>query len=286
MLGRFGRDAGSLLGVEIASDSVRLLQLQGRQACRSVGAWALEPFEPPAGGWVARPDVVAGALRRAWHRSGSRQRQAAVAVSASEVICKVCRLPAGLSEAEMEAQLLVEAEHLFPFPLQDLALDFQVLEPVAGQAGEARVLVGACRQQALGPLEEVLGSAGLQAVAVEVDSIALERTLPSGADSPALLRIESDCAVLHAWPEPAIPQRSTLRLLASEDRSLAAERIAQWLHSALPLARFEHLLVAADGDWVDALSERLGMPCKAFLPFTRFDPSLVLALGLAMGDAR
>lgn len=286
MLGRFGRDAGSLLGVEIASDSVRILQLQGRHGRRSVGAWALEPFESPEGGWATRPDVVAGALRRAWHRSGSRQRQAAVALPASEVICKVCRLPAGLSESEMEAQLLVEAERLFPFPLQDLALDFQELEPAAGQAGEARVLVGACRQQSLAPLEEVLGSAGLQPVAVEVDSIALARTLPAGDGSPALLRIEPDCAVLHGWPEPGLPQRTTLRLLASEDRSLAAERVAQWLRSALSLALCKPLLVAADEGWVDALSEQLGMPCTVFQPFTRCEPSLVLALGLAMGDAR
>ena len=286
MLGRFGRDAGSLLGVEIASDSVRILQLQRRQGRYTVGAWALEPFESPLAGWTARPDVVVAALRRAWHRSGSRQRQAAVALPGSEVICKVCRLPAGLSDTDMEARLLVEAERLFPFPLQDLALDFQVLGAVADQAGEANVLVGACRQHALDPLEEVLGCAGLQAVAVEVDSIALGRLLPPGNTSSALLRVESDHAVLHAWPEPALPQRSMLRLGPSDSRSLAIEPIVQWLQGASLSTRFEQLLVAADEAWVEALAGQVGVPCQSFMPFAHFDPSLMLALGLAMGDGQ
>lgn len=35
MLGRFGKDAGSLVGVEIAPDSVRIVQLQRRnRRCR------------------------------------------------------------------------------------------------------------------------------------------------------------------------------------------------------------------------------------------------------------
>ncbi|MDZ3994236.1 hypothetical protein PspTeo4_32240 [Pseudomonas sp. Teo4] len=176
MFGRFGKDAGSLLGVEITSDSVRMLQLQRRRGRYQVAGLAVEPIEPPsAGDWLADPERIVSALRRAHQRSFSRQRRVAVAVPASQVICKVCQLPAGLTEAELEAHLLVDADQLFPFPLDDLALDFQVLGASQVEPGSFDVMVAACRQSTLDPLEALFLDAGLQLEAVEVDSIALQR---------------------------------------------------------------------------------------------------------------
>ena len=90
MLGRFGMDAGSLMGVEIASDSVRVVQLRQRNGRCQVAAWAHEPYEPYSGGdWASDPVRVVGALQRACRRSGIRQRRAALALPANQVICKV-----------------------------------------------------------------------------------------------------------------------------------------------------------------------------------------------------
>lgn len=301
MLGRFGRDAGSLLGVEIASDSVRILQLRRRQGRHTLSAWAVERFEEPLVNWAAQPDMVAGALRRACHRSGSRQRLAAVALPGSEVICKVCRLPSRLSESEMEAQLLVEAERLFPVALQDLALDFQILGPVPGQAHEVNVLVGACRQRLLEPLEQVFDSAGMQVAAVEVDSLALARVLaPSCHPATAVLRIEPGGATLHTWPEPTSPQRLELRFVPEHNQAQHLERIGQWLRSALAATSVECVRVAqgdlpGDG-WIAALTQRAAVPCELLWPFAGLDPAgsvmgdsgppLALAYGLALGGTR
>lgn len=282
MLGRFGRDAGSLLGVEIASGSVRILQLQRRQGGHAVCAWAVEPFEAPPGHWSAHPDVVAKALQRAWQRSGSRQRKAAVALPGSEVICKVHRLPARLSDSEMEAQLLAEAERLFPFPLQDLALDFQTLEAVPGPVDEVSVLVGACRHCLLEPLEQVFHSAGLQLVMVEVDSLALARTLaPGRLTAAAVLRIEAVRATVHTWSEPFMPQRLELRFVPEQDQAQRLARIGHWLRSALPGTSVECLHVAPcdvpEDGWLEGLAQQLAMPCESLWPFA----GLALA-GLAM----
>ena len=298
MLGRFGRDAGSLLGVEIASGSVRLLQLQRRQGRHAVSAWAVEPFEAPAGHWSAHPAVVAKALQRAWQRSGCRQRQAAVALPGSEVICKVHRLPAGLCDSEMEAQLLAEAERLFPFPLQDLALDFQLLETVPGQADEVSVLVGACRQRLLEPLEQVFDRAGLQVMTVEVDSLALARTLaPDRLGAVAVLQIEAACATVHTWPAPSMPQRLELRFVPEQNQAQRLDRIGHWLRSALPGTSIECMRVAlGDGmgdGWMEGLAQQLMMPCESLWPFAGLEvaglasgdvlSSMALAYGLALG---
>jgi len=181
MLGRFGKDAGSLVGVEIAPDAVRMLQLQQRNRRWRVVGSAQEPLMAPLGDdWVAEPDAVVAALQRAYQRSGLKQRRVALALPASQVICKLCHLPAQQNEAQLEARLLADAERLFPFPLEDLALDFQVLGASSVQPGCSEVMVAACRQSALASLESVVEAAGLQLEAVEVDNIALCRMLPRG----------------------------------------------------------------------------------------------------------
>lgn len=67
MLGRFGKDAGSIVGVEIAPDAVRMLQLQQRNRRWRVVGSAQEPLMAPLGDdWVAEPDAVVAALQRAY----------------------------------------------------------------------------------------------------------------------------------------------------------------------------------------------------------------------------
>ena len=175
MLGRFGMDAGSLLGVEIAPPSIRLVQLHRRKGAWRVRAWALEPL--PAGamldGWIADPELVGQALKRALQRSGSRCRHAAVALPAARAMSKLITLAAGLDDAEVAAQVQDAAEQFIPFDLEDTALDYRVLESVAGDC--LSVQVAACHRGLLDVLEAAFEVAGLSARVVEIDSQALQR---------------------------------------------------------------------------------------------------------------
>lgn len=282
MLGRIGKDAGSLLGVEIAVDSVRLVQLQRRKGRCERLAWEVERFEPAgAADWWQVPDRVVAALRSACRRSGSRQRRVAVALPASQVICKLCQLPADQPVAEMEAQLLADADRLFPFPLEDLVMDFQVLGASCGQAGARDVLVVACRQTLLQSLEAIFDEAGLLLEVVEVDSIALRRMMPQpGADGCALLRLEPGSATLHCWSQGVLPQR----------REAPLGRLAELFVDDLQV---QDLLLAGSlqleqgrlGDLID----RLEVPYRA-LPqvagLAYHDDNMALASALALGALR
>jgi len=279
MLGRMGKDAGSLLGVEIASDSVRMVQLRRRKGRYEPIAWALEAFEPfAAGDWWQAPDRVVAALRSAYRRSGSRQRRAAVALPASQVICKLCQLPANQPETEMEAQLLADADRLFPFPLEDLVMDFQLLGASSVHVGMQDVMVVACRQTVLQPLEALFDEAGLQLEVVEVDSIALQRLVPPPRTGGcALLRLEPDSATPHSWSQEVLPQR----------RALALERLGESFVDGLQL---DDLVVTGtamlEQGRLQALSERLNVPCR-LLPSLEglecHDSSMALACALALG---
>ena len=286
MLGRFGMDAGSLMGLEIALDSVRVVQLRRRNGRCQVAAWAHEPYEPYSGGdWASDPVRVVGALQRACRRSGIRQRRAALALPANQVICKPCQLPAGQSEADMEAQLLADADRLFPFALEDLALDFQVLGPSKDQAGCLDVMVAACRQRSLEPIEALLDAAGLQLEVMEVDSVALQRMLPqSELAGSALLRLEAQGATLHCWQQGVPAQRRELHL---------GQMPAQ-LHAHLAgEAQLKCLLVVSSSvieqGWLEGLSEAVNLPCRQ-LPLRAGlapeDGGMLLACALASGGMR
>ncbi|MGB8973450.1 MAG: pilus assembly protein PilM [Pseudomonas capeferrum] len=286
MLGRFGMDAGSLMGVEIAPDSVRVVQLQRRNGRCQVAAWAHEPYEPYSGGdWASDPVRVVGALQRACRRSGIRQRRAALALPANQVICKPCQLPAGQSEADMEAQLLADADRLFPFALEDLALDFQVLGPSKDQAGCLDVMVAACRQRSLEPIEALLDAAGLQLEVMEVDSVALQRMLPqSELAGSALLRLEAQGATLHCWQQGVPAQRRELHL---------GQMPAQ-LHAHLAgEAQLKGLLVVSSSvieqGWLEGLSEAVNLPCRQLPLRAGLAPGnggMLLACALASGGMR
>jgi len=289
MLGRFGKDAGSLLGVEIAPDSVRIVQLQRRNRRCRVLASVQEPFESPAGSdWVAEPGAVAAALRRAYRRSGLRQRRVALALPGNQVICKVCHLPVEQGGPEMEAQLLADAERLFPFPLEDLALDFQVLGGSSVEPGCAEVMVAACRQSALAPLESIIEEAGLQLEAVEVDSIALGRMLPLDRQQrSALLRIEAQSTTLHGWQSGRPQQRRELSLGLSTIAGALPERLL----ASEPLP--DCLLIASrspiEPGQLQSLGSRLNLPCRLVPVLARLehvDGAMILACALALGGLR
>ncbi|WP_449430739.1 type IV pilus biogenesis protein PilM [Pseudomonas putida] len=292
MLGRLGKDAGSLLGVEIAPACVRILQLHRRQGRCKVAAWAWEPFDAVAGGdWLRDPGRVLQALRTACMRSGSRQRRVAVALPASQVICKLCQVPARQARAQMEAQLLADAARLFPFALEDLALDFQVLGASKAQADCLDVLVAACRQSALEPLVALFEEAGLQVAAVEVDSIALRRMLPVNVrGGSALLRLEAGSATLHCWSQGGLVQRHDLRPGMHAIHEQALERI-ELMVAGGQLA--EELLVvgspALEPGWHQHLAARLSVPLRQLPALPGLEPtddSMVLACALALGGVR
>ncbi|QXH47035.1 pilus assembly protein PilM [Pseudomonas xanthosomatis] len=288
MLGRFGRDAGSLLGVEITSGGIRMMQARQQAGQYRVIGWACEKLELPRPGG---PDPMVNALRQAHRRCATRQRQVAVALPASQVICKVCQVPQGACAQAIETQLLAEAGQLFPFPLDDLALDFQVLQPSASQPEAVDVLVAACRQSQLDPLEQQFAEAGLELVAVEVDSFALRRVLgPAPSVGVALLQMEREELVLHRWQPDQLPQRQHLPLAASGQWCEAVSGLLQ-----LNGDKIDELVlsgVAADAATARRLSEQSGVSCRvvalplANLPAGFSSAAMALACGLAMGGLR
>ena len=177
MLPFFNKGPKAMLGLDISSTSVKLLELSRSGDKYRVESYATEPLPPNAVVDKNINDVtaIAEAIRKVVRRSKTRLRQAAVAVSGSAVITKTLDMPADLSDDALEAQIALEADQYIPYPLDEVNLDFEVQGPSEKGEGQVEVLLAACRSENVEQRVSALGEADLQPGVVDVEAYAIER---------------------------------------------------------------------------------------------------------------
>jgi type IV pilus assembly protein PilM len=165
-----------LIGVDISSTAVKLLQLSRSGDRYRVEHYAVEPLPPNAvvEKNVVEVEAVGEAIRRAVARAGTKTRHAAAAVSGSSVITKVIPMPADLDEDEMESQIELEAVNYVPYPIEEVNLDFEVLGPMPGNSEMAQVLLAASRSEHVEARASALELGGLEARVIDVEAFAIE----------------------------------------------------------------------------------------------------------------
>ncbi|MCP1650564.1 pilus assembly protein PilM [Pseudomonas sp. GD04087] len=177
MLGLFNKKANTLLGIDISSTSVKLLELSRSGGRYKVEAYAVEPLPPNAvvEKNIAELEGVGQALSRVVAKARTAVKTSAVAVAGSAVITKTIEMDGGLSDDELENQLTIEADQYIPYPLEEVAIDFEVQGTSARNADRVDVLLAACRKENVEVREAALALAGLTAKVVDVEAYALER---------------------------------------------------------------------------------------------------------------
>lgn len=170
-----------LIGIDISASSVKILELSKNAETYRVERYAVEPLPQNAVVEHAITEVeqVAEAVQRAVKRSGTKTKHAAVAVAGAHVITKTIKVPAGLSEAELLAQVEMEADHYIPYPLDEVNLDWQLLDTPKSEDDlkeddERMVLMAACRKEIVDDYVAVIETAGLKAGVVDIETYAME----------------------------------------------------------------------------------------------------------------
>ena len=171
----FSRQPAPLLGLDISSSSVKLVELgRDRDGNLVLERCAIEPLER---GWISEGNVekfdeVADAVRRVVKKSGTRAKNVALALPPSAVITKKIILPGGMSEQELEIQVESEANQYIPFSLDEVSLDFCVVGPSSSSAGDVEVLIAASRKEKVQDRQGLAEAAGLKPVIIDVESYA------------------------------------------------------------------------------------------------------------------
>ena len=177
MVALFAKKSNILLGLDISSTSVKLLELSKANERYRVESYGVEPLPPNAVVEKNISDVegVGEAIKRLVSRAKGSSKFAAVAVAGSAVITKTIEMESSLSDEEMENQITLEADQYIPYPLDEVAIDFEVQGLSERNPDQVEVLLAACRKENVELREAALELGGLKARVVDIEAHAMKR---------------------------------------------------------------------------------------------------------------
>jgi type IV pilus assembly protein PilM len=172
------RRSKTVVGLDIGSSAVKAVELKPAGKAYRVVAYGTEPIPPDSivDGAIIDSAAVAEAIRRVFETNKAFQaRDVCASLSGNAVIVKKISLPV-MTETELDESIYWEAEQYIPFDIQDVNLDYQILDPGTGpeSRGNMDVLLVAAKKEKIGDYTSVIAQAGKSAVIVDVDAFALQ----------------------------------------------------------------------------------------------------------------
>jgi len=175
-VGLFGKKKG-LVGVDIGSSAVKAVELKvggkggDEYQLLNIG---LEPLPPEAivDGAIMDSGAVIDAVQNLFQDNRIKTTDCATGVSGNAVIVKKISLPQ-MSEEELAESIHWEAEQYIPFDIQDVSLDYEVVEG-GGAGGNMDVLLVAVKKDKISEYTSAITQAGRNPTIVDVDVFALQ----------------------------------------------------------------------------------------------------------------
>jgi type IV pilus assembly protein PilM len=165
-----------VLGLDITPSSIKLIELSLSGGQYSVDAYAAEatPQNALNEKAIVDTDAVGEAIARAARRAGVRTKEVAVAISGDAAITKVIQMPRNLNDADLEAQVEMQADQYIPFPMNEVSYDFEVLGASERDPESMDVLLVASRFENVDQRRAAVIAGGLVPRIVDVEAFALE----------------------------------------------------------------------------------------------------------------
>jgi type IV pilus assembly protein PilM len=174
-VGLFGKKKG-LVGLDIGSSAVKAVELsasgKGGSEFHLVNL-GMEPLPPEAivDGAIMDSGSVIDAIQRLFSSRKIKTADVATSLSGNAVIVKKISLPQ-MSQEELAESIHWEAEQYIPFDIQDVSLDYEVLE--GGSGGNMDVLLVAVKKDKIGDYSSVISQAGKTPSVIDVDVFSIQ----------------------------------------------------------------------------------------------------------------
>lgn len=167
----------SLVALDIGSSYVKLIELQpvgktGTEFKLVKAGMELLPWEAIIDGAIMDAGAIVDAINRLFTNHKVKTNDVATSVSGNAVIVKKISLPQ-MSADELSESIHWEAEQYIPFDIQDVSLDYEILEG-AEDGGNMDVLLVAVKKDKISDYTSVIAQAGKTARIVDVDVFALQ----------------------------------------------------------------------------------------------------------------
>ena len=171
-MGPFGRSKRTV-GLDIGSGLIKLVVIDHSKGEPELVKVAFTPVLADAivEGEVMDPGIVADAIRGLYVTGGVKQKNVVAAVGGRDVIIKKIQMDR-MQESDAREVIRWEAEQHVPFDMENVELDFQILDP-GGEGLQMNVLLVAAKRELVENKVSLLTDAGLVADAIDVDAFAL-----------------------------------------------------------------------------------------------------------------
>ena len=191
MLKRNGRNK-NLVGLDIGSSSVKVVELQGKPGALTLASLAHEGLQPDTvvDGQIMELNAVSHTIAHVFAANQIKTAGVAAGVSGSSVIVKNIIVPP-MTEDELQESIEWHAEEHIPFDIADVALDYQI----TGKSPDSlHVLMAACKRDFVANVRQAIQLAGKQPHVIDVDAFALQNCYevnyePQPGQTVALLNV-------------------------------------------------------------------------------------------------
>jgi type IV pilus assembly protein PilM len=164
-----------VVGVDIGTHSIKVVELRLAGKAIHLQSFGIAPVPTQAivDGAILDKGAIVESLQGLLREHKIKRKQAAMGLSGHSVIVKKISLPE-MSEAELEESIHWEAEQYIPFDIDDVNLDFQIIEGGSSEEGKMDVLLVAAKKDKIDDYTDLVIQAGLQPAVVDLDAFALQ----------------------------------------------------------------------------------------------------------------
>jgi type IV pilus assembly protein PilM len=164
----------NLVGLDIGSTCLKVSQIkEGRSRSKLVN-FGIKPLpaETIVDRHIMNSQAVVETLRQLWSEKKLRTKDVAISISGHSVIIKKIEMPLMRGE-ELEEQARWEAEQYIPYNINDVELDYQVLQrrPTEGMMD---LLLVAAKKDEIADYVEAVTQAGLKPHVIDIDAFAMQ----------------------------------------------------------------------------------------------------------------
>lgn len=180
-----------LVGLDIGSHSIKLVEIDHRKKGRVLKSFGIAglPKGTIVEGSIKDMGVVSSSIRDLFRNLKVKNKNVAISVSGFSVIVK--KIPMSRQdESELEKKIKDEAEQFIPFDIDDVNLDYEIVE-AEEEGGEEReeadqmqVMLVAAKREVVEDYEMLVKDAGLNPIILDVDALTLQNAFEVNADEP------------------------------------------------------------------------------------------------------
>ena len=168
------RSRKSTVGLDVGSSLIKVVEIdfsKSAPALKRLGVVPL-PSEAIVDGEVMDRLLVLDAIRECVALAGIKSKEVVTAVSGRALIVKKVLMDR-MDQADAQEAIFWEAEQHVPFDIEDVSLDFQILDDeVAGN--QMQVLLVAAKKELIHQHADLVRDADLEPIIIDVDSFAVQ----------------------------------------------------------------------------------------------------------------